>query len=182
GRNVSRFLMAPAVAAVEACPGRDRRSWSFNRHGAHRAPLQSLIPEVGVCEGVELAGGERIDAGVVLSAVPCFQFVELLPRDLLRSEAFFERILALRPAPIISVNLWFDRPVVTSDFAGLRGTTAQWLFNKGQLLREGARTLAPRGGSPSRASPESGKPPQEPQDWSGAYVSLVISGAHAHIE
>ena len=134
-----------------------------------------------VCEGVELAEGARIDAGVVLSAVPCFQFVELLPRDLLRSEAFFERILALRPAPIISVNLWFDRPVTEDDFAGLRGTTAQWLFNKGQLLRDGARTLAPCGGLPSTASRESGKPPQEPQDWSGAYVSLVISGAHAHI-
>src|SRR3989454_4381283 len=145
------------------------------------APLRSLRPEVGVCEGVDLAEGERINAGVVLSAVPCFQFVELLPGDLLRSEAFFERTLALRLAPIISVNLWFDRPVTEHDFAGLRGTTAQWLFNKGQLLRDGARKLAPRGGLSPRGSLESGKPPEAPQDWSGAYVSLVISGAHAHI-
>ena len=181
GHSVSRFLIAPAVAAVEAGPGSYCRSWFFNEDGTLRAPLQSPRPEVGVCEGVELAEGERIGAGVVLSAVPCFQFVELLPRDLLRSEAFFERILALRPAPIISVNLWFDRPVTEHDFAGLRGTTAQWLFNKGQLLRDGARTPAPRGGLPPRGSLESGKPPEAPQDWSGAYVSLVISGAHAHI-
>ena len=190
GRNVSRFLIQRAVAAVEARPGRERRTGLgapvatvYDRRtgiGAHRAPLQSH-PEVGVCEGVELTEGGRIEAGVVLSAVPCFQFVELLPGDLLRSEPFFERILALRPAPIISVNLWFDRPVVTSDFAGLRGTTAQWLFNKGQLLRDRAGTLAPREGSRSKASPESGKPSEEPHDWSGAYVSLVISGAHAHI-
>src|SRR2546427_7319595 len=171
GRSVSSFLIAPrrggALRASRPGSGRERHEG---------APLQ-----VGVCEGVELAGGERIDAGVVLSAVPSFQFIGLLPSDLLRSEALFERILALRPAPIISVSLWFDRPVTEHDFAGLRGTTAQWLFNKGQLLRDGARTLAPRGGLPSTASPESGKPSQEPQDWSGAYVSLVISGAHAHI-
>ena len=110
-----------------------------------------------MCEGVELAEGERINASVVLSAVPCFQFVELLPGGLLRSEAFFERILALRPAPIISVNLWLDRPVTEHDFAGLRGTTAQWLFNKGRLLRDGARPstdallpgLLPHGARPS---------------------------------
>ena len=190
GRNVSRFLIQRAVAAVEARPGRERRTGLgapvatvYDRRtgiGAHRAPLQSH-PEVGVCEGVELTEGGRIEAGVVLSAVPCFQFVELLPGDLLRSEPFFERIMALRPAPIISVNLWFDRPVVGNDFAGLRGTAAQWLFNKGQLLRHRAGTLAPREGSRSKASPESGKPSEEPHDWSGAYVSLVISGAHAHI-
>src|SRR5205807_6527844 len=51
----------------------------------------------------------------------------------------------------------------------------------GRLLRDGARKLAPRGRLPSTAAPESGKPSQEPPDWSGAYVSLVISGAHAHI-
>src|SRR5439155_25241143 len=117
-----------------------------------------------------------------LSAFLKFQYVVLLPSYLLCSEPFFECILTLRPASIISVNLWFDRPVVTSDFAGLRGTTAQWLFNKGQLLRDGARTLAPRGGLRSTASRQSGKGSLRAEDWSGAYGSLGISGAHAHSE
>jgi squalene-associated FAD-dependent desaturase len=114
--------------------------------------VSSFVIVDGVCRGVKLVDGEIIDASHVISAVPWFEFVRLLPAELLRSEPFFGRILGLRPAPIISINLWFDRPVTELDFVGLRGTTVQWLFR--------------------RAS----------RDGSGKdYVSLVLSGAHAHI-
>ena len=106
----------------------------------------------GRCEGVMLSGGEKIEASAVLSAVPWLPFVNLLPGVLLRSEPFFTNILSLRPAPIISINLWFDRPITEVEFVGLRGTTVQWLFNKGKILGSGEN-----------------------------YVSLVLSGAHEHI-
>jgi len=106
----------------------------------------------GVCRGVKLAGGEIIEAATVISAVPWFEFVRLLPADLLRAEPFFTRILGLQPAPIISINLWFDRPVTELEFVGLRGTTVQWLFKR-------------------VAGDGSGRD----------YVSLVLSGAHAHV-
>jgi len=106
----------------------------------------------GRCEGAALVGGERFEAATVVSAVPWMQFADLLSGELLRSEPFFTNILSLRPAPIISINLWFDRPITDLEFAGLRGTTIQWLFNKGRIL-----------GS------------------SENYVSLVVSGAHDHI-
>lgn len=106
----------------------------------------------GVCEGVRLAHGEQIEAGTVLSAVPWFEFVRLLPGEFLRSEPFFANILGLRPAPIISINLWFDRPVTELDFAGLRGTTVQWLFNRGRIFGTGEN-----------------------------YISLVLSGARTYV-
>jgi squalene-associated FAD-dependent desaturase len=106
----------------------------------------------GACRGVQLADGESIETPTVISAVPWFEFVRLLPGELLRSEPVFAKILGLRPAPIISINVWFDRPVTDVEFVGLRGTTIQWLFNR----REG--------------------------EGSGRnYVSLVLSGAHAHV-
>jgi zeta-carotene desaturase len=111
--------------------------------------VSGLIIADGACRGVRVANGESIEAPLVISAVPWFEFVRLLPGDLLRSEPCFTKILSLRPAPIISINLWFDRRVTDLEFVGLRGTTIQWLFNK-------------RG---SRAD----------------YISLVLSGAHAHI-
>jgi squalene-associated FAD-dependent desaturase len=106
----------------------------------------------GVCRGVKLASGEIVEASHVISAVPWFEFVRLLPAELLRAEPVFAGILGLRPAPIISINLWFDRLVTTLEFTGLRGTTVQWLFNRAA------------GDGPGRD-----------------YVSLVLSGAHAHI-
>ena len=33
-------------------------------------------------------------------------------------------------APIATVNLWFDRPVLEEPFVGLVGRTMQWVFDK----------------------------------------------------
>jgi len=115
--------------------------------------VASLLVSEGQCRGVRLSSGEEIEAESVLSAVPSFQLAGLLPGELLRFEPFFAPVISLRPAPIISINLWFDRPITELDFVGLRGTTIQWLFNKGTILGSG-----------------------------GNYVSLVLSGAHRHIK
>jgi zeta-carotene desaturase len=114
--------------------------------------VTGLLISEGQCRGVRLSSGEEIEAESVLSAVPSFQLAGLLPGELLRFEPFFAPVVSLRPAPIISINLWFDRAITELDLVGLRGTTIQWLFNKGKIL----------GGSES-------------------YVSLVLSGAHQHI-
>ena len=106
-----------------------------------------------ILEGVVLSDGERIQARAVLSAVPWHAFLEFLPEELARAEPFFSKIRILRPAPIISINLWFDRPITDLDFVGLRGTTIQWLFNKSHIV-----------GSP------------------GHLVSLVLSGAREHVD
>lgn len=118
-----------------------------------RRDVRSLVIVEGACKGVRLADGTVIEAETVVSAVPWYVFPGLLPPDMMRSNPFFSRLLGLEPAPIISIYLWFDRPVTTLDFVGLRGTTIQWLFNRGRLLEDG-----------------------------GNFISLVLSGAHEHIQ
>jgi hydroxysqualene dehydroxylase len=41
----------------------------------------------------------------------------------------------LRSAPIVSINLWFDRSITKLGFAGLLGGQLQWLFNKNALIK-----------------------------------------------
>jgi len=67
---------------------------------------------------------------------------QLLGSAILSSEPCFARAFNLRPVPIISINLWLDRSVTGVEFAGLRGTTVQWLFNKGHMLRAGDNYLS----------------------------------------
>lgn len=122
--------------------------------------VTGLLISNGICEGVTLADGETIPARAVINATPWNKFTGILPPDLLQQEPFFTRILSLRPAPIISINLWFDRPITDLEFVGLRGTTIQWLFNKSRIFSE------PRL-QPPRSAPQ--------------YISLVLSGAHQHI-
>jgi len=112
---------------------------------------QVLIAD-GVCRGVELGGGKKMEDLPVISAVPWHYLAAMLPAHVLRDDPFFAVPLTLRPAPIISINLWFDAPITDLEFAGLRGTTIQWLFNKSRIL--GANDH---------------------------YVSLVLSGAHEHL-
>jgi len=114
--------------------------------------VAGLLVAEGRCWGVRLASGEEVEAASVLSAVPSFQLAALLPGELLRQEPFFASVICLRPAPIISINLWFDRSITDLDFVGLRGATIQWLFNKGKIFGLGEN-----------------------------YVSLVLSGAYRHV-
>jgi len=114
--------------------------------------VAGLLVSEGQCRGALMSTGERIDAESVMSAVPSFQLAALLPGEFLPGEPFFASLGRLRPAPIISINLWFDRPITDLDFAGLRGATIQWLFNKGRI-----------------------------SDRGDGYVSLVLSGAHRYI-
>lgn len=158
GRAANTVSPAPDPRPVSTYPGEASSEWAIgNRENNLLRPVGDSRPLTGwkgprlVCEGVRLAGGEVIRARTVLSAVPSFQLGRLLPPDFLRSEPF-HAVTALRPAPIISINLWFDRPVTDLDFIGLRGTTVQWLFNKGKLFGYGE-----------------------------GYVSLVLSGAHEYI-
>jgi squalene-associated FAD-dependent desaturase len=39
-------------------------------------------------------------------------------------------------SPIVTVNLWFDRPITTSTFVGLPGRANQWVFDKRALFGE----------------------------------------------
>ena len=105
-------------------------------------PVRKLMLEGNRCTGVELADGDRIQAESVISAIPSFALSEILPGELVQAYRFFGGIASLRPVPIISINLWFDRQVTELEFAGLRGTTIQWLFNKGRILGRGENYLA----------------------------------------
>ena len=140
--GLSEAYTTAAAAYIEARGGRVQTG---------RGVKQLLIAE-GACRGVDLGAGEKIEGAQVISAVPWHQMAVLVPNDLLRTEPFFAAALALRPAPIISINLWFDAPVTNLQFAGLRGTTIQWLFDKSRILAT-----------------------------SDHYVSLVLSAAREHI-
>ena len=41
-------------------------------------------------------------------------------------------------SPIVTVNLWLDRPVTSVPFVGLPGRTMQWIFDKRQAFGQAA--------------------------------------------
>src|SRR5262245_55780328 len=105
----------------------------------------------GACAaGVTLRSGERIDADVVISAVPYFALRRMLPAEV--ADAQFPYLDRFKSAPIVSINLWYDEPITDLEFAGLLDSPIEWAFNKNAI------------------SGATGKRPQ--------HLALVISGAH----
>ncbi len=85
------------------------------------------------------AGDERWTARAVIAAVPWHNlaatFDGAIPAEL---GAIAAAAAAMTPVPIVTVNLWFDRPVLDAPFAGLVGRTAQWVFDRRAIAGDSA--------------------------------------------
>jgi squalene-associated FAD-dependent desaturase len=102
------------------------------------ADVAQLTLEGDLVRGCELKNGECLEADCYISAVPPSALGRLLPHEVRRR--YFPGLLALTSSPIVSMNLWFDRPVIHREFVGLLGTRVQWLFNKDLICRSGKRS------------------------------------------
>jgi zeta-carotene desaturase len=101
--------------------------------------------------------GERIAAGAFISAVPWYAIADLfarvpLPGSLAATVDAARRTPAL---PIVTVNLWYDRPVMEEPFVGLASGDIHWIFDKRavfggdashlSIVTSAAESLAPLG-------------------------------------
>jgi squalene-associated FAD-dependent desaturase len=66
---------------------------------------------------------DEIDADAIVVAVPPRESARLLGED----------EPALEDSPIVSVHLWFDRPLLEQPLVALLGTDAHWVFDRGAL-------------------------------------------------
>jgi squalene-associated FAD-dependent desaturase len=72
---------------------------------------------------VRVASLDEIDADAIVVAVPPRESARLLG----------EAEPALEDSPIVSVHLWFDRPLLDRPLAALLGSDAHWVFDRGGL-------------------------------------------------
>ena len=144
------FAPDPAAAAV-VLPSRPlhemyaepARRFVVERGGEVRT---SALARLSVADGRIAAVSirdERFTAPSVLAAVPWFGlrtlFGDSRPAEL---AAILDDVAAMQPMPIVTVNLWYDRPVMDESFAGLPGRTMQWVFDKRAAFGEAASHLS----------------------------------------
>jgi hydroxysqualene dehydroxylase len=101
------------------------------------AQVARLIVERGRAAAVELKDGERIEADYFISAVPHSAFLQMISDELRTGE--FMQLASLESSPIVSINLWFDRPAIDREFVGLIGAQSQWIFNKDLIVKPNRR-------------------------------------------
>jgi predicted NAD/FAD-dependent oxidoreductase len=91
----------------------------------------------------ELQAGRRPEPSVepaeaVVSAVPAHVLASLVPEAWCHLTPFAD-LGRFGRSPIVSVEMWLDRPVTDRPMLGLRDCEVEWVFDKGRLFgREGA--------------------------------------------
>ncbi|MEX1276551.1 MAG: hydroxysqualene dehydroxylase HpnE [Bacteroidota bacterium] len=154
----------------------------------------SLRTGVGV-DGVEVgegrvrsvrAGTETLEVDAVVAAVPYYALDAIMPglstsgrqRSAGEEEGF-------ESSPIITINLWFEKPVMEQEFVALLDSRVHWVFNKSRILasRKEEGRLQKADGRLQKADGRLQKADGRLQKADGRqYLSLVISGASGYVE
>jgi zeta-carotene desaturase len=114
------------VRPLDQVFGEPARRYVESRGGSVRlhAPARIAL-EDGRVAGVEVRG-ERTGVNRAVAAVPWHGLPGLFSGDLLPLEPLLSTAAAAAPSPIVTVNLWYDVPVLDTPFVGLPGRTMQW--------------------------------------------------------
>jgi uncharacterized protein with NAD-binding domain and iron-sulfur cluster len=132
----------------------------------------------GAIEAVTVRGDALPPASAVIAAVPWFGLSALL-QD---ADGLLGDLLAAADgtaaSPIVTVNLWFDRPALPAPFIGLPGRTMQWIFDTSQIRRTSAGSARGSALGPAPGSGLGSAPGTAPGAGPGrGHLSLVSSGA-----
>lgn len=131
-RADSQFVL-PKVGLSDLYTG-DAQAYIEARGGRVelKAAAAALVMAQGRVRAVRLRDGTSLETDAAISAVPPKALAPLLSNGL--GSGGLRTLDQFDTSPIVSVHLWFDRPVLTSPFVGLIGTTTQWAFNRSLLM------------------------------------------------
>lgn len=127
----------------------------IERHGGRvRTGASATVQLEGGRVAFVASGSDRWQAAAVVSSVPWFAISEVFQGDTTPLESVCACAQAMGSSPIVTVNLWFDRPLFEEPFIGLPGRAMQWVFDKRvfgdrathvSLVSSGASPLVARG-------------------------------------
>lgn len=115
---------------------------------------------------VRLRDGRRIAVDACIVTSPPDATHALLPRAI-AERAPWRELTTLGASPIVSAHLWYDRPVLGTDFAGLIGTTTQFAFDRTRMCG----TAVEGGGSQVSAVISAA---HEQEGWDSARIAAVV--------
>jgi squalene-associated FAD-dependent desaturase len=140
-----------------------------------------LDPTTPRIAAVELWDGSHLHADHYILAVPFYRLPDLLPPSLFELFPYFARIRQLEAAPITSLHLWFDRPVLPWPHAVVVGGISQWLFRRVEPMAAEVVVLdgenRPQSHRHDRLTPAPVPEESRPAASDSSYLQVVISAS-----
>jgi squalene-associated FAD-dependent desaturase len=134
-RHRDGFVIHVPTVPLGRLYGDELKTW-LTRHGVELRENTSVRQVHFDTRGVShltSRDGSSISADWYVLAVPFDRVVDLLPEELVAQEPYFGNLRQLRPSPITSVHLWFDRQVMSLPHAVLVDCVGQWVFNRSEV-------------------------------------------------
>ena len=92
-------------------------------------PVKALRFDGTVLNEIELGDGTILRPEAVVSALPWHVLRSLLPAESKLAQA----CRSLGDAPIVSLHLWMDRPILDEPFIGFLDSPVHWVFNRDHI-------------------------------------------------
>jgi squalene synthase HpnD len=118
-----------------------------------QTPVAGLRFEGSMLREIRLNDGSSFQPDAVVSALPWHALRAMLPAESKLAQACRQ----IQDAPIVSLHLWMDRPVLNEPFIGLLDSPVHWVFSRDHI----------HGAEP---------------DQSGHVITAVVSGARDLVE
>src|SRR5262249_36034598 len=114
--------------------GEELSGW-LSHHGVD-VRLNSACTALGVVGGkvhrLMLRDGSALTADWYIAALPAGRLLDILPADITKGDGYFAPMRQLQTSPIVSVHVWFNRPITPLPHVVLFDSVGQWLFNRGE--------------------------------------------------
>jgi zeta-carotene desaturase len=141
GARTNSSIALPAVPLHEMYAIPARRYCEARGGDVRVNALARVRIENGRVAGVDMRG-ETMAVSTVVAAVPWFALGTLLTGDTGSMAPILANAAAMTAKPIVTVNLWYDRPVMDDEFVGLPERQMQWVFDKRRVFGETASHLS----------------------------------------
>jgi zeta-carotene desaturase len=130
GTDATASGVALPTAPLHLLYAEPARRYIEQRGGSVRTGAPATVRVAGEATLFVSSGSDRFTAGSVVAAVPWFRVGALFDGEAGALREILDRASAMEPSPIVSVNLWFNRPIVGEPFVGLPGRPMQWVFER----------------------------------------------------
>ena len=138
GPNPSAAALVIPAVPLDELYAEPARAWLEERGHEVRVNAPAKVEIAGGrVTGVRVRG-EHIAASHVISTVPWHGFAGLFETPPPALAETIANASALASLPIVTVNLWFDRPVMDEPLVGLPARAFQWVFDRRAIVGGGA--------------------------------------------
>lgn len=133
------FLVFPKVGLSELFVEPAEQYLHLRGHQVIRGiRLAQIHMQSGKVSAFEFSDGSQQKADIFVSALPFQHLTPLLSEENLAACPELAVTKTWETSPIVSINLFFDRPIMQSPLLGSAKTKVHWFFNKEMVLKEKA--------------------------------------------